>query len=201
MSSMSNAASSSGNAGGGNLPNTVFGKFPPPSLPDDDAAFDMLDMITARTAAAGLERYEVSAFAQAGHRCEHNLNYWQFGDYLGVGAGAHSKLSFPHRVVRQTRFRDPAMYMDRSLAGHAIAQDEEVSREQLPFEFMLNATRLKEGFELMRFCERTGLSLAALQKGLDQAERRGLLARDFARAWPTDRGFDLLSDLQGLFLP
>ena len=181
-------------------PNTRFAKYPPNDLPDDDLAFDMLDLITARTAAVGLERYEVSAFARAGHRCEHNLNYWQFGDYLGIGAGAHGKLSFPHRVVRQTRFRDPAKYMAQALAGQPIAQDEEVARAQLPFEFMLNATRLKDGFELARFAERTGLSLAALQQGLDAAERRGLVARDFARAWPTERGFDLLSDLQALFL-
>ena len=161
----------------------------------------MLDAITARTAAAGMARYEVSAFARPGHRCEHNLNYWQFGDYLGIGAGAHSKLSFPHRVVRQTRFREPAQYMAQALAGQSIAQDEEVPREQLPFEFMLNASRLKEGFELARFAERTGLSLAALQPGLDSAERQGLIARDFVRAWPTERGFDFLNDLQGLFLP
>ena len=185
-------------------PNTVFAKYPPTganALPDDDTAFDMLDAITARTTAAGMARYEVSAFARPGHRCEHNLNYWQFGDYLGIGAGAHSKLSFPHRVVRQTRFREPSQYMAQALAGQAIAQDEEVPREQLPFEFMLNASRLKEGFELARFAERTGLSLAALQPGLDTAERQGLIARDFVRAWPTERGFDFLNDLQGLFLP
>jgi oxygen-independent coproporphyrinogen-3 oxidase len=180
--------------------NTVFAKFPP-SLPDDDTAFEMLDLITARTAASGLERYEVSAFARPGHRCAHNLNYWEFGDYLGIGAGAHSKLSFPHRVVRQTRFREPARYMAQALAGQAISQDEEVPRDQLPFEFMLNATRLKEGFELARFGERTGLSMANLQRGLDAAERQGLIARDFVRAWPTERGFDFLNDLQALFLP
>lgn len=182
-------------------PNTVFAKFPPRDLPDDDTAFEMLDRIAARTAAAGLERYEVSAFAKPGHRCEHNWNYWQFGDYLGIGAGAHSKLSFPHRVVRQTRYREPLQYMNRALAGDAIASDEEVPREQLPFEFMLNATRLKEGFELARFTERTGLPLSALAKGLDAAERQGLIARDFVRAWPTERGFDFLNDLQALFLP
>ncbi len=181
-------------------PNTLFAKFPPDALPDDDTAFDMLDLIIARAAAVGMQRYEVSAFARPGHRCEHNLNYWQFGDYLGIGAGAHSKVSFAHRVVRQARFRDPARYMDQALAGQAITQDHEVSRDQLPFEFMLNATRLNDGFELMRFSERTGLSLAALQTGLDQAERQGLIARDFARVWPTERGFDFLSDLQGLFL-
>ena len=182
-------------------PNTVFAKYPPNALPDEDTAFDMLDLITTRAAAAGLERYEVSAFAQPGHRCAHNLNYWQFGDYLGIGAGAHSKLSFPHRVTRQTRTRDPASYMAQALAGHAVTQDEEVARAQLPFEFMLNATRLKQGFELARFSERTGLSLAAIQPALAAAEARGLLERDFVRAWPTPRGFDLLSDLQGMFLP
>ena len=181
-------------------PNTVFAKYPP-ALPEDDTAFDMLDLITARTAAAGLDRYEVSAFARAGHRCEHNWNYWQFGDYLGIGAGAHSKLSFPHRIVRQARIREPMQYTSRALAGDAIASDEEVPREQLPFEFMLNATRLREGFELSRFAERTGLPLAAVAKGLEAAERRGLIARDLARAWPTERGFDFLSDLQALFLP
>ncbi|MEO5698102.1 MAG: radical SAM family heme chaperone HemW [Burkholderiaceae bacterium] len=181
-------------------PNTVFAKYPPP-LPDDDTAFAMLDAVTARTAAVGLERYEVSAFARDGHRCEHNLNYWQFGDYLGLGAGAHSKLSFPHLVVRQTRWREPAQYMAQALAGQAIAQDEEIGREQLPFEFMLNATRLREGFELARFGERTGMSLAALQRGLAQAETKGLLERDLLRAWPTERGFDFLNDLQALFLP
>ena len=181
-------------------PNTVFAKFPP-ALPDDDTAFEMLDLITARTAAADMDRYEVSAFARAGHRCEHNWNYWQFGDYLGIGAGAHSKLSFPHRVVRQARFKEPMQYMSRALAGFAVASDEEVPREQLPFEFMLNATRLRGGFELSRFAERTGLSLAALAPGLDAAERQGLIVRDFARVWPTERGFDFLSDLQALFLP
>lgn len=185
-------------------PNTVFAKFPPTgaeALPDDDTAFAMLDLLTARTAAAGMDRYEVSAFARAGHRCEHNWNYWQFGDYLGIGAGAHSKLSFPHRVIRQQRVREPASFMARALAGDAIAVEEEVARDQLPFEFMLNATRLRGGFELVRFSERTGLSLAALAPGLDAAERQGLIARDFVRAWPTERGFDFLNDLQALFLP
>ncbi|MEY4563293.1 MAG: hypothetical protein RLZZ618_2570 [Pseudomonadota bacterium] len=179
--------------------NTMFAKHPP-VVPDDDTAFDMLDLITERTALTGLERYEVSAFARPGHRCAHNLNYWNFGDYLGIGAGAHTKLSFPHRVVRQVRFREPARYMAQALAGSAVSQDNEVERSQLPFEFMLNALRLKEGFELSRFAERTGLSLAAIQKPLDEAERQGLLTRDFTWAQPTTRGFDFLNDLQALFL-
>ena len=180
--------------------NTVFAKYPPPHLPDDDAAFDMLDLITERTAANGLERYEVSAFARLGHRCQHNLNYWQFGDYLGLGAGAHSKVSFPHRVLRQVRFREPAQYMAQALAGQCIAQEDEVARAQLPFEFMLNATRLTEGFELARFGERTGLPLTAIGPALAAAEAQSLIERDFVRAWPTARGVDFLNDLQALFL-
>ena len=182
-------------------PNTRFALAPPAQLPDDDLASDMLDLITDRTAAIGLQRYEVSAFAQAGHRCRHNLNYWQFGDYLGIGAGAHGKLSYPHRVVRQVRWREPRTYMDRALAGQAMSNDEEVARAQLPLEYMLNALRLREGFALADFSARTGLPISAIAGPLAEAERRGLLARDFTRVWPTLRGFDFLSDLQALFLP
>jgi oxygen-independent coproporphyrinogen-3 oxidase len=181
-------------------PNTFFASHPP-ALPDEDTAAEMLDAIVARTAAGGLQRYEVSAFARPGHRCVHNLNYWQFGDYLGIGAGAHSKLSFPHRVVRQVRWREPAAYMGQAIEGAAVSNEHEVAREQLPFEFMLNALRLKAGFELVQFSERTGLPVTAIQRALETAESRGLLERDFARAWPTERGFDFLSDLQQLFLP
>ena len=180
-------------------PNTYFAKFPP-AVPDDDTAFEMLDVITARTAAAGLERYEVSAFARPGHRCQHNLNYWQFGDYLGIGAGAHSKLSFPHRVVRQVRYRDPAKYMAQAVAGRAVAKDEEVGRKALPFEFMLNALRLRDGIELLRFTERTGLPVTMIRAALDEAEAKGWITRDPARIEPTERGFDFLNDLQALFL-
>lgn len=181
-------------------PNTYFAKFPP-VIPEEDMAYDMLDLITDMTGEAGLQRYEVSAYAKPGHRCRHNLNYWQFGDYLGLGAGAHSKLSFAHRVVRQIRFREPRLYMEKALAGHSLAQDEEVSRVDLPFEFMLNALRLKDGFGLQQFSERTGLAITAIQKGLDEAERQGLIERDLVRVKPSVRGFDFLNDLQSLFLP
>jgi len=181
-------------------PNTYFAKFPP-VIPEEDTAYDMLDLITDMTGAAGLHRYEVSAYARDGHRCLHNLNYWQFGDYLGLGAGAHSKLSFAHRVVRQVRFREPRLYMEKALAGHCLAQDEEVSRADLPFEFMLNALRLKDGFSLQQFSERTGLAMTAIQKGLEEAERKGLIERDLARVKPSVRGYDFLNDLQSLFLP
>jgi len=181
-------------------PNTYFAKYPP-QVPEDDAAYAMLDQITERTSAVGLGRYEISAYARAGHQCAHNLNYWQFGDYLGIGAGAHSKLSFAHRVVRQVRFREPRLYMDKALAGHAVAQSEDVGIAALPFEFMLNALRLKEGFTLAQFGERTGMAITAIQRGLEEAERKGLIERDLARVWPTTRGFDFLSDLQAIFLP
>ena len=181
-------------------PNTFFAKYPP-TIPEDDLAYAMLDRITERTAAVGLQRYEVSAYAQTGHGCAHNLNYWQFGDYLGIGAGAHSKISFAHRVVRQTRFREPALYMDNALAGHAMAQDEDVRRVDLAFEFMLNALRLRGGFALQDFVERTGQSVASIAPALDKAEAQGLIVRDMVHVRPTERGFDFLSNLQELFLP
>ena len=170
-------------------------------MPEDDDAYAMLDLITERTGVAGMVRYEVSAYARPGHRCWHNLNYWQFGDYLGVGAGAHSKLSFAHRVLRQVRWREPRLYMENAAAGNPVASENEVGAADLPFEFMLNALRLREGFELAHFSERTGLPISKIQSALQQAEARGWLARDLQRAWPTERGFDFLSDLQALFLP
>jgi putative oxygen-independent coproporphyrinogen III oxidase len=180
-------------------PNTYFAKFPP-VVPDQDTAYEMLDLVTAMTQARGLSRYEVSAYARAGHTCWHNLNYWQFGDYLGIGAGAHGKLSFAHRVVRQVRHREPRLYMDKALAGDCVASQTEVARRDLPFEFMLNALRLRDGFSLAHFTERTGLPMNAIDAALNEAERKGLLERDLARVWPTTRGFDFLNDLQSLFL-
>ncbi len=182
-------------------PNTYFAKYPPKALPDEDSAYGMLDLITERTAAAGMQRYEVSAYARPGHACVHNQNYWGFGDYLGIGAGAHGKLSFPHRIVRQVKVREPQRYMELAMRGEALAQQHEVAREDLPFEFMLNALRLRSGFALADFGDRTGLPITVLQRPLEEAERRGWIERDFARVWPTEQGFDFLSDLQALFLP
>ena len=181
-------------------PNTAFAKFPPQDLPDDDTAYDMLDLITARTAQAGLGRYEVSAYAREGHRCEHNLNYWQFGDYLGLGAGAHGKLSFAHRVMRTVRWREPQRYIEGACAGQALSQADEVRRADLPFEFMLNALRLRDGFDLAQYTERTGLPLSSVQAALEQAEEKGLLIRQGQHIRPSERGFDFLSELQALFL-
>lgn len=182
-------------------PNTVFAKHPP-RLPDEDLAADMLDRITELTGQAGLARYEVSAYARAGHRCVHNLNYWRFGDYLGIGAGAHGKLSFAHRVLRQARHRVPARYMQAALAGDAVVQASEVAPADLAFEFMLNALRLKDGFDPADFPDRTGMAMpAAVIEALQQARQRGWLEQDGAWLRPTARGFDFLSDLQQLFLP
>jgi oxygen-independent coproporphyrinogen-3 oxidase len=181
-------------------PNTVFAKYPP-DLPDDDTSAEMQQMIIDTTAAAGYEHYEVSAYATAGQRSRHNLNYWQFGDYLGIGAGAHSKLSFPHRIVRQARYRQPASYLQQAAAGNAVAEEAEISREALGFEFMLNALRLTEGFEVRLFTERTGLSLNLLDATLNAAEAKGLLLRDHLRIAPTLLGQRFLNDLQQMFLP
>jgi putative oxygen-independent coproporphyrinogen III oxidase len=184
-------------------PNTYFAKFTPQNLPVDDDAYDMLDRIAELTAAQGLERYEISAFAKSNKRCLHNTNYWQFGDYLGIGAGAHGKLSFAHRVIRQVKAREPKLYMDKALSSNpwdCMVQETEVPRSDLPFEFMLNALRLTGGFSLADFSERTGLALTAIQKPLDEAEKKGLIERDFTHMRPTARGLDFLSDLQALFL-
>ncbi|NQW67182.1 MAG: oxygen-independent coproporphyrinogen III oxidase-like protein [Burkholderiales bacterium] len=181
-------------------PNTFFAKHPPADLPIEDTAYDMLDHISDKTQAQGLQRYEVSAYAQAGHRCWHNTNYWQFGDYLGVGAGAHSKISFAHRVMRMVRYRDPKLYMQKAMAEGAVTSVEEISRAQLPFEFMLNTLRLKDGFDLQSFLDRTGLPLSSIDAALDKAVALGLLERDMRQVRPTERGFDMLNDLQALFL-
>ncbi|TSE23987.1 Oxygen-independent coproporphyrinogen-III oxidase-like protein YqeR [Tepidimonas sediminis] len=182
-------------------PNTAFAHRPPP-LPDDDTAAAMLDLITERTEAAGLARYEVSACARRGHRCVHNLNYWTFGDYLGIGAGAHGKLSFAQRIVRQVRWREPRRYMEQARAGQPVAQEHEVAARDLPFEFMLNALRLREGFDARLFSERTGLPISAVSATIEAARARGwLVVGEDGRIAPTARGFDWLSDLQALFLP
>ena len=180
-------------------PNTVFAKYPPP-VPDDDASADMQDMIAASTAGAGYGHYEVSAYAQPGRRARHNLNYWEFGDYLGIGAGAHSKISFPHRIVRQARYRQPASYMEHALNDSAVQQENEIGRDALGFEFMLNSLRLIEGFEPNLFIERTGLPLSAIDATLDAAEARGLLYRDHRLIRPTELGQRFLNDLQQMFL-
>jgi oxygen-independent coproporphyrinogen-3 oxidase len=176
-------------------PNTAFYSHPP-ALPGDDASADMQQMIEDALGEAGFGHYETSAFARPGHRCRHNLNYWAFGDYLGIGAGAHGKLSFADRVTRHERVKQPREYL---AAGGEVPQREIAARE-LPFEFMLNAGRLVEGFALDLFAARAGLPVLALEAGLQRAEEKGLIRRDAQTVRPTERGRRFLNDLVGLFL-
>jgi len=180
-------------------PNTVFAKYPP-ALPDDDLSADMQDMIAEVTGAAGYEHYEVSAYAQPGRRARHNLNYWKFGDYLGIGAGAHSKLSFPHRVLRQARFKQPASFIEAARRGNPVQEEHEIGRADMGFEFMLNALRLTGGFDPNLFGERTGMNISAITKELNEAEAKGLIYRDHKLIKPTELGQRFLNDLQEMFL-
>ncbi len=180
-------------------PNTVFHRYPP-ALPDADAEANMQDAIEARLGEGGFTHYETSAYARTGRECRHNLNYWRFGDYLGIGAGAHSKLSFPDRITRQARFKQPNSYFDNLGKGTAVSEEQVVGPRDLPFEFMMNALRLTEGFPVAMFTERTGLPITAAAKALDAAEEKGLIARDHERIRPTERGQHFLNDLLQLFL-
>ncbi len=181
-------------------PNTLFHRHPPP-LPDGELAADMQEMIEERLAARGYVNYETSAFAKPGLECRHNLNYWRFGDYLGIGAGAHSKLSFPDRILRQARYRQPREYMQKTAAGAPVQEEHTVARRDRGFEFMMNALRLAGGFGVDLFTERTGLQLSALEQPLREAAQRGLITRDHVRIAPTQRGQRFLNDLLQLFLP
>ena len=177
-------------------PNTVFFSHPP-GLPEHDAVADMQLMAEETLAQAGFGHYETSAFARPGHRCRHNLNYWEFGDYLGLGAGAHGKLSFADRVTRHERAKQPREY----LAGDAAAENRVIPPAELPFEFMLNALRLVEGFPAELFAARCGLPLSSIESRLKAAEQKNLLERSAQRVRPTALGRRFLNDLVELFLP
>lgn len=181
-------------------PNTLF-HAQPPTLPDDDTAAVMQGAIEARLNAAGYTHYETSAFAKKGHACQHNLNYWRFGDYLGIGAGAHSKLTTQQAVVRQMRYKQPQTYMQQAQAGQAIQEQHNVGAADLGFEFMMNALRLNAGFPPALFQAHTGLPLQTIERPLQAAEASGLLLRDLARIQPTKLGQRFLNDLLQLFLP
>jgi oxygen-independent coproporphyrinogen-3 oxidase len=180
-------------------PNTLFHRNPP-SLPDDDASSDMQQQIENLLASHGYQHYETSAFAQPKHRAKHNLNYWQFGDYLGIGAGAHSKLSFHDKVLRQARYKQPQAYMDAVARGEAVQEEHAVSHDDIAFEFMMNTLRLNDGFESALFQERTSLPLLLVCRELEEAEKRGLLQRDLQRIAPTQLGQRFLNDLLEIFL-
>jgi len=180
-------------------PDTHFFRFPP-ALPEEDVAAAMQEGIEALLAGAGFEHYETSAFARPGHRARHNLNYWTFGDYLGIGAGAHGKLSFRDRILREVRERKPQSYLAAALQGDAVFEAHDVAAAELPFEFMLNALRLVEGFATDLFTARTSLPSSVLEHGLREAETKGLVERDSRRIRPTERGQRFLNELQQLFL-
>jgi putative oxygen-independent coproporphyrinogen III oxidase len=180
-------------------PNTLFHRHPPP-LPDEDAAADIEDAVHETLAGAGYDHYETSAYARPGRTCAHNVNYWRFGDYLGIGAGAHSKLSFPDRIVRQLRFKQPKQYMEQVADGRPLQEEVLVSRTDVGFEFMLNALRLADGVPAALFAERTGYPLSLVARGLEAATRKGLLEADPAVVRPTALGRRFLNDLMALFL-
>jgi coproporphyrinogen III oxidase-like Fe-S oxidoreductase len=203
-------------------PNTYFHRYPP-ALPDDDATAQMQEVIEAKLADAGYEHYETSAFAKrnngapaAGSEaivpithhpspftafCRHNVNYWKFGDYLGIGAGAHSKISFSERIARQARYKQPKQYMESAAAGNAVQEQHAVAASEIGFEFMMNALRLNGGFPLVLFEERAGVPLTAVLKQLEEAEMRGFIVRDHQRVAPTALGGRFLNDLLEIFLP
>ncbi len=182
-------------------PNTPFGHTPPLHLPDDDLAADMQLAIDERLIDAGMQHYETSAYARPSHACRHNLNYWEFGDYLGIGAGAHSKLSFHDRIIRQMRTKHPQQYVEAVKRASPIAEVRTLTRRDIPFEFMMNALRLNQGVATALFEERTGLPLIICTTALEQARAQGLLERDATRLKPTMQGQRFLNNLLEMFLP
>jgi oxygen-independent coproporphyrinogen-3 oxidase len=177
-------------------PNTVFFS-KPPKLPEHDLAADMQVMIEELLKQNDFQHYETSAFAKPGHRCRHNLNYWEFGDYLGIGAGAHGKVSFPDRVTRHSRIKQPREYL---AAQNTLAEEKTIPAAELPFEFMLNALRLQDGFSVSLLTERTGLAVSVIEQQLQQAEKQGLIERDWKRIRPSARGQRFLNELLEMFL-
>jgi oxygen-independent coproporphyrinogen-3 oxidase len=180
-------------------PNTPF-HHTPPSLPDDDTSSDMQIEIENLLAASGYEHYETSAFAKHGMQARHNLNYWQFGDYLGIGAGAHSKLSYHDKITRESRAKHPKAYMDQVALGQNVERVWEIERDELGFEFMMNALRLIDGVPLHLFQQRTGLDLTTLDVAIKKAQHKGLLSVTPSHIQPTALGQRFLNELLEMFL-
>jgi len=180
-------------------PNTLFHRYPP-TLPDDDTSSEMQQNIEAMLAECGYIHYETSAFAQSKKQSRHNVNYWQFGDYLGIGAGAHSKISAHDSVLRYARYKQPQAYLDQVAQGKPVQTETKLMRDDLCFEFMMNALRLNQGFTVELFSERTSLPLLLIRNELELAEKRGLLQRDILRISPTELGRRFLNDLLEIFL-
>ena len=180
-------------------PNTVFAKHPP-ALPDEQTAAAIEEEVQELLDVHGYEHYEVSAWAKPGRQARHNLNYWTFGDYLGIGAGAHAKISTAEGIIREERYRSPASYLEHAARGEFVASRRTLARSDLVFEFMLNALRLRQGFAPALFGERTGLALTEIEPALRAAQEQGLLEYRFDRIRPTELGLRFLNDLQALFL-
>jgi oxygen-independent coproporphyrinogen-3 oxidase len=189
-------------------PNTLFAARPPTGIPDDDASWDMQEHCQARLAETGYAQYEVSAYARPGRQCRHNLNYWEFGDYLGIGAGAHGKLTLPAgnaeddtpTVLRRWKHKHPTAYLAHAGRAEAIGGDEHITPQRRPFEYMLNALRLNAGFALPAFEARTGVARATIAPQLEAAQAQGWLLRDGEHLVPTNLGRRFTNDAIGLFL-
>jgi oxygen-independent coproporphyrinogen-3 oxidase len=184
-------------------PNTLFAAKPPAGIPDDDASWDIQEHCQGRLADAGFAQYEVSAYARTDRQCAHNLNYWHFGDYLGIGAGAHGKLTLgsEQAILRRWKVKHPAAYLASAGTAAAIGGDERIEPMRRPFDYMLNALRLVGGFTLAEFEARTGLAAHAIDAELDTALARGWVTREHGRIVPTELGRRFTNDVIGLFLP
>ena len=181
-------------------PNTYFASFPP-QLPNEETIDAIFEQNLALLSKAGYQRYEVSAYAKKSQECKHNLNYWRFGDYIGIGAGAHGKISFPDKVTRQLREKHPEQYMQAmETQGHALVEARDVTAQDLPFEFILNVLRLSEGVQTITFSERTGLLLSMISKELSEASNKGLLDSNPTVLKASEQGFRYLNNLQEIFL-
>ena len=182
-------------------PNTVFAKHTPEGIPDPDTIYRMQDLVAGTLDAAGFDHYEVSGYAKPNRHCQHNLNYWQFGDYLACGAGAHSKITLKDgTILREARFMQPESYMKHALTDSAVAHKRIVTKEEQAFEFMLNVLRLRKGVPLELLSQRTDLSLEDIKDSIQEAQRLGLMQEPLSRIIATEKGWDFLSDLQELFL-
>ena len=182
-------------------PNTVFAKHTPAGLPDPDTIYQMQDLVVSTLEDAGFEHYEVSGYAKPGWRCRHNLNYWQFGDYLACGAGAHSKITLEDSsIIREARFMQPESFMKHALNDSAVAHRRVVAKEEQAFEFMLNVLRLREGVPLDLLSQRTNLTLKNIEKQILKAQSLGLMPQPLKRIVASEKGSDFLSNLQELFL-
>ncbi|UOF15919.1 radical SAM family heme chaperone HemW [Lysobacter capsici] len=184
-------------------PNTVFAARPPQGIPDEDGAWDIQERCQALLAEHGYGQYEVSAYAREGRRCQHNLNYWRYGDYLGIGAGAHGKITLgaEQDILRRWKLKHPTQYLAAAGSAAAIGGDDRIAPARRPFEYMLNVLRLVEGFSLSSFESCTGLERAAIEPQLQAGYAAGWLQRDGDRVQPTELGRRFTNDVVALFLP